>query len=79
MSSLADGMIVRTRSVVRFTRSARSWVPPRPGGRRSEAPAVDGTGRGLLLVAALAAAGTGARGRTAGRDGLGGVRDRGLC
>ncbi|CAL9292493.1 hypothetical protein SUDANB148_02046 [Streptomyces sp. SudanB148_2056] len=40
---------------VEVTDSRGERVPPRPGVSRPEVPAVDETGRGLLLVAALAA------------------------
>ncbi len=40
---------------VEVTDTRGERVPPRPGGPRPEVPAVDETGRGLLLVAALAA------------------------
>ncbi|MFI2911787.1 ATP-binding protein [Streptomyces sp. PDY-4] len=39
---------------VEVTDTRGERVPPRPGGPRPEVPAVDETGRGLLLVAALA-------------------------
>lgn len=40
---------------VEVTDTRGERVPPRPGGPRPEVPAADETGRGLLLVAALAA------------------------